>query len=503
MSKRILTCTIGFSALALLMLVLEADQLAAQARGARGGGGGRQVGNRPAMSRPGGHSPAMSRPANVSRPSAPNIQRPNPGGGGQRPNIGGGGAPKLPNPGGGGQRPNIGGGGAPKLPNPGGGNFQKPGGFQRPSTLPGNAGANRPNLPGGTNRPTTLPGNLPGGTNRPTTLPGNLPGKGERPNLPGNLPGKGERPNLPNTLPGNLPGQGNRPNISNRPNLPSSNQLNDFLGGGRERPATGINRPNIGNRGPNVAVNGNVNIGNRANVNYANNQKAWMDNRHTTGNVIRSNSGNRYWNAYNSGAYYRHNSGYNYRRGWASGYAWGTINTLTLRNYLGTAWVNAAPVYYAYGAGGNVYYEDNTVYVNDQPVGTSEQYYQQAQSLVEAAPEQTPETEEWLPLGVFALSSEDVEDSQMMVELAVNKQGVVAGTYYNQATGVSRPLKGTMDVKTQRAAIGFADGKNPEVVLETSVANLTEDEAPSLLHKGKDFSDPVLLVRLRKPLGAK
>ena len=52
---------------------------------------------------------------------------------------------------------------------------------------------------------------------------------------------------------------------------------------------------------------------------------------------------------------------------------------------------------------------------------------------------------EWLPLGAFAYTREGVGDSQGMIELAVNKQGVLAGTYYNEATGVSRALKGMLD----------------------------------------------------------
>jgi hypothetical protein len=283
--------------------------------------------------------------------------------------------------------------------------------------------------------------------------------------------------------------------------------LNDFLGGGgNRRPNNDIARSNIGNNRRDIHVNGDVNIGNRNTINYAKNKQNWVDNRHATGNVVRNSAGNRYWGAYHSGAYYHYAGGYPYRRGWSSfgaGYAWGTVNAVAFRRFLGPAWVGAAPIYYAYGDGGNVYYENNTVYVDDQPVATADQYYQQAAALVSAAPATTPDNEEWMPLGVFALTREDVDDSQMMIELAVNKQGVVAGTYYNEATGVSRPLKGTMDVKTQRTAIGFADGKNADVVLETGVENLTKDEAPALLHKDKETSDPVLLVRLQKPEGEK
>ena len=48
------------------------------------------------------------------------------------------------------------------------------------------------------------------------------------------------------------------------------------------------------------------------------------------------------------------------------------------------------------------------------------------------------------------------------MQLAVNKQGVIAGTYYNEASQVSRPIQGTVDVNTQRAAMSFADNKNTD-----------------------------------------
>ena len=36
----------------------------------------------------------------------------------------------------------------------------------------------------------------------------------------------------------------------------------------------------------------------------------------------------------------------------------------------------------------------------------------------------------------------------------------------------------------------LADGKNAEVVFETGIQNRTQDEAPDLLHQGKDRSGP-------------
>jgi hypothetical protein len=245
-----------------------------------------------------------------------------------------------------------------------------------------------------------------------------------------------------------------------------------------------------------------VNVANRAN--FASNRESWINNQHVTGNSVRANAGNRYANAYRSGNYRQGVvGGYQYQGGWGSQgpyYGWRPATYAALGNFMGAGSISAEPAYYGYGDGGNAYYQDDQVYVDGQSVGTAEQYTNQAAALVSAAP--PPEKvaqEEWLPLGAFAFAREDADDSQCMIELAINKQGVVAGTYYNEATGVSRALKGTVDRKSGRAAVGFADGKNADLVLETGIYNLTQDEAPCLLHFGTSESSPALLVRLQPP----
>jgi hypothetical protein len=56
-----------------------------------------------------------------------------------------------------------------------------------------------------------------------------------------------------------------------------------------------------------------------------------------------------------------------------------------------------------------------------------------------------------------------------------------------------------VDQKTQRAVLTFGDGQNTDTVLETGIYNLTQDEAPALLHFGAEQSQPMLLVRLKPP----
>jgi hypothetical protein len=167
-----------------------------------------------------------------------------------------------------------------------------------------------------------------------------------------------------------------------------------------------------------------------------------------------------------------------------------------------TGWVVhrwANPVYYSYGSGGTVYYENNVVYVNGEEYGSTEQYYNEAVDLATAVPETTEEQAEqmeWLPLGVFALTAEGVNASSMYLQLAVSKEGVIAGTFYNESTGATHPVEGMVDETTQRAVWKAADGTNPDIVMETGLYNLTKDQAQVLVHFGPAQTQTVLLVRL-------
>jgi hypothetical protein len=167
-----------------------------------------------------------------------------------------------------------------------------------------------------------------------------------------------------------------------------------------------------------------------------------------------------------------------------------------------TGWIVhrwTSPIYYSYGSGGTVYYENNVVYVNGQQYGSPEQYYQEAAQLAASVPEMTDEEAdqtEWLPLGVFAITAEGVNASSMYLQLAVSKDGIIAGTFYNESTGATHPVEGMVDEKTQRAVWKAADGTNPDLVMETGIYNLTQDQAEVLVHFGPDQTQTALLVRL-------
>ena len=144
-------------------------------------------------------------------------------------------------------------------------------------------------------------------------------------------------------------------------------------------------------------------------------------------------------------------------------------------------------------------YENNSVYINGEEVATSDEFAQSAMALASIAPpadtEQAEQTE-WLPLGTFAISTNEKDvDPSRVIQLAVNKQGIVSGTMFNSQSDQSYTVQGRVDKQTQRVA--FRVGESENVVLESGLYNLTQDEAPVLAHFGEDKTENWLLVRLK------
>lgn len=500
---------------AFVFVFCSTQELWAQRGGAKGRGGGRTGGmarsgasrapsmSRAAPNRSQGARPSISRPnsgrpsnrPNVSRPSVgrpsginsnqrpttrpgtrPNTNRPNIGGG-NRPNTGGGNRPNV----GGSNRPNIGGGNRPNT----GGNRPNIGGGNRPNT----GGNNRPNIGGG-NRPNVGGGNRPniGGGNRPNTGGGNRPGRPSANDL-------GDFLNLPGTTrPSQRPGVGNRPGN----NRPGNNQLGNNRPGnnrpGNNRPGNnrpGNNRPNIGDR-TNVG-DININAGNKLTINKQNNINSIRNHWNNVGVNQRPFNRN-YWGnrpttlpgwKWHGSWYGRPPSWYWRPSTWAGFGTW-------------FAWSWPKPVVYSYGS--NVVYRDNYVYVDNQQVASASEYYQQAETVATNIPSDLDaEQVEWMPLGVFAIAEENGTDSGMLIQLAISKEGIIAGTFYNDLTDISRPLEGSVDRDTQLAAWRFSDGENSDVVMETSIYNLTQEESTALVHFGADRRENWLLVQLPEP----
>ena len=109
--------------------------------------------------------------------------------------------------------------------------------------------------------------------------------------------------------------------------------------------------------------------------------------------------------------------------------AWGTVGSWI-------PWGWSQPIYYEYG--NNVYYQDNAVYYGDQQIATADQYAQQAEAIAMSVPQGVqPAADDWLPLGVFAVTQDGESansEPTMFLQLAVSKQGIIAGTFQNTAS---------------------------------------------------------------------
>ncbi|MEN6625804.1 MAG: mu-protocadherin-cell-suface protein [Candidatus Sumerlaeia bacterium] len=177
-----------------------------------------------------------------------------------------------------------------------------------------------------------------------------------------------------------------------------------------------------------------------------------------------------------------------------------------------TAWTTVSsivsqpqqPVYYDYGV--TVINEGDQVYQNGQPPVSATDYTFQAVALSEvdqppppAPPD--PETsataaQEWMPLGVWALTQQDKGDATMFFQLSVNRDGLISGGFQNVMTGESKPVAGSVDKQSQRAA--WRIGANKSMVVETGLFNLTEDVTPVSIHFGTT-TQTWLMVRLPAP----
>ena len=87
----------------------------------------------------------------------------------------------------------------------------------------------------------------------------------------------------------------------------------------------------------------------------------------------------------------------------------------------------------------------------------------------------------------------------IFLQLAVSKEGVIAGTVTNTETDDAQAVEGMVDTKTQRSAWVVQGKESP--IMETGIVNLTKDEAPALLHFADGQTQQWLLVRMEEPEG--
>lgn len=237
------------------------------------------------------------------------------------------------------------------------------------------------------------------------------------------------------------------------------------------------------------------------------------------------------WNGWHgwSGHYGWGYPGVWYVPGWSTAAAWTFAGVSSLGAFLGMADLAMLG-----GSGGNgngrsasnVTYNSNNVYVNGQPVGNAEQYYTQAQQLARSgitnyqqpAPayadadgenviDEDPgsptdsggDAANWRALGVFSLATPGQTSSNQMLQLAINKDGILRGNYYNQLTNETSEVYGALDKKTQR--VSWTIGNNTATVFDAGLVDLTKKDSSVLVHYGPNSTERMALIRLEGPPG--
>ncbi len=339
---------------------------------------------------------------------------------------------------------------------------------------------------------------------------------------------------------GNMGNQGfNRPTqpISSRPNFPNRGAGDGGFGGIsglQNRNPQKINNTQLKNQGQNVRNSFNNNQINHNN--QFNNVNNYNVNRYGGyGGYGHYGSGYAHgWAASNAYHGYWGGAGcwgWGYP-GWSQAYMWTSLGLSSLSTFLGLGIMGAELSNSNHSNNNypqsvsNVTYQGDTVYVNGQPYGSSTQYYNQAQQLAAQAyaqgqadalaqqnagmPPLAPNTvstggqsasnesqEKWAPLGVFSLAEPGETQANMLLQLAINPDGIVRGNYLNQLTNERSQIYGALDKKTQR--VSFTIGENNSTVFDTTLRDLTREDSQILVHYGATNTQEMALIRLPAP----
>jgi uncharacterized protein YcfL len=180
------------------------------------------------------------------------------------------------------------------------------------------------------------------------------------------------------------------------------------------------------------------------------------------------------------------------------GLAWGEL--------AGWGGYGSAPMAYNYGS--TVCYQDDGVYVQGTRVGTAEEYAQQASAIASqgGADAKIAADDQWRALGVFALARSEETNPSTFLSLAIDKNGLLRGTYYDAVSDSTQNITGKVDKKTQKAAWTIGDKKTP--VYEAGLTNLLGQQTTILVHRddgkaGDGKVEQMVLVRVDDKAGNK
>ncbi|MFM8636118.1 MAG: hypothetical protein ACKOEX_15150 [Planctomycetia bacterium] len=210
------------------------------------------------------------------------------------------------------------------------------------------------------------------------------------------------------------------------------------------------------------------------------------------GDAIRNNFYRGGW--YGGRGWYGDHFGAWWPGGWWGGFGWGMMAGLAWSDLVGWGGYGAMPMAYNYGT--NVVYQDDGVYVQGTNVGSAEAYAKQASAIAEQGTAASiADDDQWRPLGVYALARKEETSPGTFLSLAIDKAGLLRGTYYDAVSDSTQNITGKVDKKTQRAAWTIGDKKTP--VYEAGLSNLTQQQTTILVHRDGGKVEQMLLVRVQ------
>ena len=177
-------------------------------------------------------------------------------------------------------------------------------------------------------------------------------------------------------------------------------------------------------------------------------------------------------------------------------YRW--ANWQSVSGWCGYSGSYAQPVQYEY--------TDDGTYADGKQVKVDDEYTKQARELAaegakmlqQKIDQQQADKLEWLPLGVFSLCDAKDGDPTIFLQLAISREGIVAGSCANTKTNENLVLQGGADRESTRLAVTI--GEHPDVVVETGLYNVTEQESGALIHFDGSTQNWTL-VRMPDPQG--
>ena len=219
------------------------------------------------------------------------------------------------------------------------------------------------------------------------------------------------------------------------------------------------------------------------------------------GDAIRNNFYNGGW--YGGRGWYGAHFNAWWPGGWYGGFGWGLgaglLGGLAWGELASWGGYGSAPIAYDYGT--TVCYQDEGVSVGGTVVGSPQQYADQASTIAAqgGADAKIAADDQWRPLGVFALARSEEANPGTFLSLAIDKEGLLRGSYYDAVSDSTQNVTGKVDKKTQRAAWTLGDKKTP--VYEAGLSNLTQQQTTILVHRDGGKVEQMLLVRVQERPG--